>query len=94
MADPLGLLAAGAFGLALGTVFFAGLWGTIRLLPGTRYPALLILVSFFLRSAVVVLGLALLAGDVALLVVGVSGLLMARWWLLRRGRAGHATEVA
>jgi F1F0 ATPase subunit 2 len=87
MADTLGLLVAGALGVALGVVFFAGLWWTVRAVPASRHPGLLVFASFLVRSATVVFGLALLAGDLSLLAVGVAGLMVARWGLLRRGRA-------
>jgi F1F0 ATPase subunit 2 len=45
-----------AVGLGLGTIFFAGLWWTIRKGTLVRQPAFLFLVSLLLRMALVVGG--------------------------------------
>jgi F1F0 ATPase subunit 2 len=72
-------------GLALGIVFFGGLWLTVRALPSARYPTALAIASFWGRTALVVAAftcafthgwqsvLACLLGFVA------ARLLMARW---------------
>lgn len=46
-----------AVGLILGSVFFGGLWLTVRQLPHTRHPAVLFLASMVLRMAVVLGGI-------------------------------------
>jgi F1F0 ATPase subunit 2 len=43
-------------GFALGLFFYGGLWFTIRALPASRHPALLMLVSFWVRTAAVIVG--------------------------------------
>ena len=43
-------------GLALGTLFFGGLWLTVRKAVGSTKPALLILGSFVFRIALVLIG--------------------------------------
>lgn len=40
-------------GLGLGVFFYAGLWLTVKRLPGASYPALLVAGSFWLRTIVV-----------------------------------------
>lgn len=40
-------------GCALGGLFFGGLWWTVNRLNRVKYPSLLILASFFLRTATV-----------------------------------------
>jgi F1F0 ATPase subunit 2 len=42
-----------AAGAALGTVYFGGLWLTVRSLPGVSRPALWTVASFVVRTAVV-----------------------------------------
>jgi F1F0 ATPase subunit 2 len=42
-------MGAGA-GMVAGTVFFAGLWLTVRALPAARNPGLLMLASFLART--------------------------------------------
>lgn len=44
-------------GVALGVVFYGGLWLTLRRLPTTRHPYLLTMGSLFARIAVVLGGL-------------------------------------
>lgn len=43
-------------GLALGIFFYAGLWFTVKRLPGARHPALLALGSFWTRMLIVLAG--------------------------------------
>lgn len=43
-------------GIGLGTVFFGGLWLTVRSARSSRYPAVIIVGSFWVRTAVVVAG--------------------------------------
>ncbi len=47
------LILAFIAGLALGLLYFGGLWLTIKQLPRSRRPAFLALGSFFLRTALV-----------------------------------------
>lgn len=44
-------------GLVLGGLYMSGLWCTTRLLPRSRWPAALLLASFFARSALLLAGL-------------------------------------
>lgn len=55
------LLVALAAGLLLGVFFYAGLWFTIRALTRIRYPLLLTLSSFWVRTAVTLAGFLLAA---------------------------------
>ncbi len=51
------LVAAGlAAGLALGLLFYGGLWLTVRQLTTSRHPALLALASFWIRALSVIAG--------------------------------------
>ncbi len=47
-------------GIGLGVFFYGGLWYTVRQVTVSRHPALIMLASFWLRSAVVVAGFLLL----------------------------------
>lgn len=51
-----------AAGLLLGLFYFAGLWLTVRRLPASRSPGLLMLCSHLLRTALVVAGLYVVSG--------------------------------
>jgi len=44
-------------GLALGILFYTGLWLTVRRLPLTHHPVALTLASFWIRTLVMILGL-------------------------------------
>jgi F1F0 ATPase subunit 2 len=48
-------------GFGLGLFFYGGLWLTIRVLQTSRRPTLLALGSFWIRTAVVLLGFVLVA---------------------------------
>jgi F1F0 ATPase subunit 2 len=85
------VLLAAAGGL-LGSVYFGGLWLTVRRLPDTGHPAALVLASFVLRAALVAAGFVwLLAGDPLRLVAVLAGFLAIRVLLVRRIRTGVAS---
>ncbi len=74
-------------GVALGLIYFGGLWMTVRRLPSARFPALLLLVSAIGRGAVALLGLYALAGPRwDGLLAGMAGFAVARVALVRRLR--------
>ncbi|MCO6492377.1 MAG: hypothetical protein J5I98_28425 [Phaeodactylibacter sp.] len=50
-------------GAALGAIFFGGLWWTVRKGLTARRPGLLFLASMLARSAIVIIGFYLIAGD-------------------------------
>lgn len=56
MTDVYLILLAAGVGFILGGLYFGGLWLTIRRLPDSRHPALLMLGSFMLRSVFVLAG--------------------------------------
>lgn len=62
---PLGieLAIAGLAGVALGFFFFGGLWLTVRALPKSQSPGLLMLGSFVVRVGVTVAGFYFVMGD-------------------------------
>lgn len=74
-----------AIGAVLGAIYFAGLWITVRRLAITRQPALLMLVSFIGRVAVVLLGFYFVTdGRWERLIACLAGFLLARTLLIRR----------
>jgi F1F0 ATPase subunit 2 len=90
---PLGLALAG--GMMLGGVFFGGLWWTIRQLPKSRHPGLLILVSFISRSLIVLAGLYLLAqGHLMAIAAAMLGFILIRILMVRSRSVElrHASE--
>jgi F1F0 ATPase subunit 2 len=57
------LIAAFIVGLALGAFYFTALWRTVRQLPAAKSPARLMIGSFILRMAVVMVGFYLMMGE-------------------------------
>lgn len=84
-------------GFALGVLFYGGLWFTIRALPRSRNPTLLVLASFWLRTALAVGGFVLaMAGRWQNAVVCLLGFTLARFvlarWIPVGWRTGRAAE--
>jgi F1F0 ATPase subunit 2 len=90
------LLATGA-GFALGTLFFGGLWWTVKRGVTSRQPALWFLPSLILRAGMVLWGFYLLAdGRWQRLLFGLLGFLAARItcsWLTRPRRIRSANHA-
>ena len=85
MTTMVSLLTSALAGAALGGVFFGLLWATVRRLPDSRSPVLLLGLSYLLRLAIAVGGLWLImAGDGWRLVAAIVGLVAMRSYLLRR----------
>jgi F1F0 ATPase subunit 2 len=63
MGEGLSLAAAGAAGLALGAIFFGGLWWTVARGLSSRSPALWFAASTLLRTAIVLGGFYLAGRD-------------------------------
>lgn len=96
MTPPLTLLLSLGEGFLLGALFFTGLWFTVRLLPRSSRPLLLMLGSSMLRVVVALLLFGwIAAGDWRRLGAALLGFLLARTFLLLRWRPViHATEAA
>jgi len=62
MAETMSLLAAFIGGLLLGSLFFGGLWWTVRKGLASPRPAVWFVGSYIVRSSVVLLGFYVLAG--------------------------------
>lgn len=90
------LLTSALAGAALGGVFFGLLWVTVRGLPHSRLPGLLLGLSYATRLIILVGGLLLImAGEWWRLVAALAGLITMRTYLLRRfGPAGHPGAAA
>ena len=87
IAAPVGPVMALLAGTALGLVFYAGLWWTVRRAPTFRRPGLSVLASLLLRMSVTLGGFYLVAGeDWARLLLCLMGFVLARaavTWLTR-----------
>ncbi len=63
LSDVIALAPALAAGVALGALFFGGLWWTVRRVLVARLPAAWLIASFVARTALVLAGLMVVAGD-------------------------------
>lgn len=84
MNNPSELFLALAGGLLLGTVFFGGLWWTVRWGLSSTRPAILFLTSLLLRTAIACSGFYFISlGDWRNLVACLVGFLLARVFTVR-----------
>lgn len=91
MSDILPLVLAGLAGLGLGLFYFGGLWLTVRQLPVSHAPALLVLGSFLGRTALTVLGFYfVMAGRWERLLACLLGFLVMRTVLVARWKSEPA----
>lgn len=82
--SPGSLALALAAGVALGALYFAGLWWTVRRGAASATPARLFLGSFLLRTAVALGGLSLVGGGRwERLLVGLLGFVLGRVLVIR-----------
>ena len=71
-------------GLLLGTLFFGGLWFTVKKAVTAKVPALWIFSSFFLRISITLVGFYFIgAGNWQRLIVSVIGFVVARFIVIR-----------
>ncbi len=95
MSEAFFLILAWMAGLVLGSVFFGGLWWTVRRGVVSKQPEMLFMCSFLLRMGITVSGFLLVGReDWKRLVVCLAGFVMARLvviWLTRQPMgANHA----
>lgn len=87
MSDVLNLMLAGMAGVALGVIFFGGLWWTIRKGVSSRRPALWFLGSLLVRMGIALTGFYFVSlGNWQRLVACLIGFVVARLavtWLSR-----------
>ena len=76
-------------GLCVGTLYFIGLWKTVRALPNRTNPHWFVLASFLARAALVLGVFVLVAREGALAMIAcMVGFLVARVLMVRRFRPG------
>jgi F1F0 ATPase subunit 2 len=80
------LLGAFALGFAAGAAYFAALWATVRALPASRHPALVLFGSFVLRFGVVaaVFVMIVRGGGFSCVASALAGFVLARLVIVRR----------
>ena len=70
-------------GLALGTIFFGGLWVTVKKAVASKIPALWFIVSFFLRAGIMLVGFYVAgAGSLQRILICSAGFVVARFAVL------------
>lgn len=70
-------------GIALGIIFFGGLWLTVKKAVTSTKPALFILVSFVIRISLVLLGFYFItAGNWQKLLMALAGFIIARFLVI------------
>ncbi len=79
MNETVNIILAFTAGLALGTLFFGGLWLTVKKAVNAKIPALWIFSSFFLRISITLVGFYFVsAGDWKKFLICVVGFIVAR----------------
>jgi F1F0 ATPase subunit 2 len=74
-----------ACGVALGIIYFGGLWLTLQRLASTDRPAILALGSFLVRSGVCIFGFYLISGNgLEGLACGLAGFILVKVALIHR----------
>lgn len=76
-----------AGGIGLGLFYFGSLWYTLKYLPRIRRPELVMVGSFFARTAITLLGFyLLLGGRWERLLFALGGFILVRFFMTRRLR--------
>ncbi|NDP22261.1 MAG: ATP synthase subunit I [Paludibacter sp.] len=80
MNEILFMIAALVVGLTLGTLFFGGLWFTLKKITTVKMPAIWVISSFFLRVSIVLIGFYFVAqGSWQRLLMCLVGFIVARF---------------
>lgn len=86
------VLPSAVAGTVIGALFFGGLWLTVRRIPRSRHPALLVLASLLLRLALAGAGFYwVMDGSAVRLLSALAGFLAVRWVLT--GRLARVAEA-
>lgn len=81
-------------GLLLGTLFFGGLWLTVRKLVTSRIPALWFLGSFILRVSITLIGFYyIFSGSWQRLLICVAGFIIARYIVIHFTKTNEEKQV-
>jgi F1F0 ATPase subunit 2 len=83
MNETVNIILAFLAGLVLGTLFFGGLWFTVKRAVASTNPSIVILVSFVLRMAIVLVGFYLVgSGNLQRFVIALAGFIIARFLVI------------
>ena len=88
------MILAFILGLLLGTIFFGGLWFTIRKLVASKIPALLFLGSFILRVGITLTGFYFISsGRWQRLLICMAGFITARYSVIYFTKSNKEKQV-
>ena len=88
------MILAFILGLLLGTIFFGGLWFTIRKLVASKIPALLFLGSFILRVGITLAGFYFISsGRWQRLLICMAGFITARYSVIYFTKSNKEKQV-
>jgi len=81
-------------GLLLGTIFFGGLWFTVKKLVTSKIPALWFLGSFFLRVSITLIGFYYISsGSWQRLLICVAGFITSRYSVIYFTKSNNEKQV-
>jgi F1F0 ATPase subunit 2 len=81
-------------GLLLGTIFFGGLWFTVKKLVTSKIPALLFLGSFILRVSITLIGFYYIStGSWQRLLICMAGFIIARYSVIYFTKSNKEKQV-
>lgn len=88
------LLGAAVAGSLVGGLFFGGLWWTVQQLAHTKHAGFMLIVSFVLRTAVLLgVGYAVCGDDFLLIFAYLGGFIITRSLVLRNLKKGIAPRL-
>ncbi len=94
MNDIIYMILAFIIGLLLGTIFFGGLWYTVKKLVTSKTPALLFLASFILRVSITLIGFYYISsGSWQGLLISVAGFITARYSVIYFTKSNKEKQV-
>ena len=94
MNDIVYMILAFIEGLLLGTIFFGGLWFTVRKLVTSKIPALWFLGSFILRISITLIGFYYISsGSWQRLLICVAGFIIARFAVIHFTKLSEEKQV-
>jgi F1F0 ATPase subunit 2 len=94
MNDVLYMVLSFIAGLILGTLFFWGLWFTVKKMVDAKKPALLFLPSLFFRVSITLIGFYYVSlGNWQRLLICLLGFITARYIIIHRTKSGKIKQT-
>ena len=94
MNETVNMILAFIAGLALGTLFFGGLWFTVKKAVTAKIPALWIFTSFFFRISITLVGFYFVSScNWQRLLVCAAGFIVARFFVIHFTKTADAKQI-